>query len=522
MSDSISDVRPAEVVPPAEEAPLAKWPLVVLGGVFVVLQLGSSLNGAYGYFIDELYYLSCAARPALGYVDHPPLAAWVLAVFRPVFGSSIPALRLLPALAGGLTVVLTGLLAQRMGAARKGQVLAALAATVCPGLLAMHGFYSMNGFSPLLWTLAALLLVEITNTGNRKLWLWFGLIAGIGLLNKHTFVTFGFAVLVGLVLSRSRRDLATRWPWLAGILAALIVAPNLVWELQHDWPSLEFYRNAALHKNVATPPLAIIMDQVGSANLGALPLWGAGLLALLLWRRFRPWQCLGWVWLVLLTLMIISQQARSDRMLGIYPMLFAAGAVWWESRRRSWPLYVQGALVTVSGVVYALALLPILPPAQLAGYARALGVTRQVEAGAGKVSPLPQLLADRFAWESYVDQVVAAVSALTPREREHAAVLAPSYGHAGALELLGPADLPPIISGHNTWHLWGLPEQPIEVLVSIGYGPQTLGIMFEQVEQVDETACTYCMAWRNGMPITVSRGVKVPIQERWADLKHFQ
>jgi 4-amino-4-deoxy-L-arabinose transferase-like glycosyltransferase len=503
-------------------APLAVRPLVVLGGVFVLLQLGSSLNSAYGYFIDEFYYLSCAARPALGYVDHPPLAVWLLAGIRPVLGSSIFALRLLPALAGGLTVVLTGLLAQRLGAGSKGQVLAALAAALCPGLLAMHGFYSMNGFSPLIWTAAVLVLVEIAASGNRKLWLWFGLIAGVGLLNKHTFVTFGFAVLVGVVLSRSRRDLATRWPWLAGLLAVLIVMPNLVWELQSGWPSLEFYRNAALQKNVATPAMTILMDQIGSANMGALPLWGMGLFALLLSRRFRPFRSLGWIYLILLALMIVSQQARSDRMLGIYPLMFAAGAAWWEHRARSWPIYALGALVGLFGVISALTILPILPPAQLAGYAQALGATRQKEAGAGKVSPLPQLLADRFAWQSYVDQVVEVVSSLEPEELEHAAILTPSYGHAGALELLGPEHLPPVISGHNNWHLWGLPEQPIEVLVSVGYGASTLGSMFERVEQVDATACTYCMAWRDGLPIMVSRGVKVPIREKWTDLKHYE
>jgi 4-amino-4-deoxy-L-arabinose transferase-like glycosyltransferase len=506
----------------SDRKPLAVKTLVALGGFFVLLQMGANLNSTYGYFIDEFYYLSCAARPAFGYVDHPPLAVWMLALIRPILGSSVFAIRLLPVLAGGLTVVLTGLLAQRLGAGSKGQVLAALAAALCPGLLAMHGFYSMNGFSPLIWTAAVLVLVEIATSGNQKLWLWFGAIAGIGLLNKHTFVTFGLAVLVGLVLTRSRRDLATRWPWLGGLLAALIVMPNVIWQMLNGWPSLEFYHNAALYKNVAKPAFAVIMDQVGSANLGAFPLWSLGLLALLISKQLRRFRHLGWIYVVLLVLMIASQQARSDRMLGIYPLMFAAGAVWWESRRKSWMIYLLGAMVSISGVIYALAIMPILPPEKLAAYAQTLGVTRQVEAGPGKVSPLPQLLADRFAWQSYVDQVVGAVSSLTPEEREKAAILTPSYGHAGALELLGPKDLPPIICAHNNWYLWGLPEQPIEVLVSVGYGPTTLGSMFDQVEQVDETRCTYCMAWRNGMEIMVSREVKVPIQDRWSELKHFE
>jgi hypothetical protein len=506
----------------SDRKPLAVKPLVVLGGFFVLLQMAANLNSTYGYFIDEFYYLSCAARPAFGYVDHPPLAVWLLALIRPILGSSVFAIRLLPALAGGLTVVLTGLLAQRLGAGRKGQVLASLASCLCPGLLAMHSFYSMNGFSPLIWTAAVLVLVEIVTSGNQKLWLWFGVIAGIGLLNKHTFVTFGLAVLVGLVLTRSRRELATRWPWLGGLPAALIVMPNIVWQMLNGWPSLEFYRNAALYKNVAQPAIAVIMDQVGSANLGAFPLWCMGLFALLISKQLGRFRHLGWIYVVLLVLMIASQQARSDRMLGIYPLMFAAGAVWWESRRKAWMIYLLGVLVSVSGVIYALAIMPILPPDKLAGHAQTLGVTRQVEAGPGKVSPLPQLLADRFAWQSYVDQVVEAVSTLTPEEQEKAAILTPSYGHAGALVLLGPKDLPPVISGHNTWHLWGLPEKPIEVLVSVGYGPTTLGSMFEQVEQVDETRCNYCMAWRNGMEIMVSRVVRVPIQERWPDLKHFE
>lgn len=159
----------------------AKLVLALAGGLFLLEWL-PSFSDSYGYFIDEFYYLACAARPAWGYVDHPPLSPIVLRLWREVLGASLPAIRLLPALLGSVTVVLTGALARRLGAGPFGQVLASLATMLAPIPLIVFGIYSVNCFEIVLWTAMLYVLVVLLQADEPRWWLLFGLLAGLGLL----------------------------------------------------------------------------------------------------------------------------------------------------------------------------------------------------------------------------------------------------------------------------------------------------------------------------------------------------
>lgn len=199
----------------------------------------------YGYFVDELYYLACSDHLDWGYVDQPPLIALIAKTTRVLFGDSLQAIRFFPALAGAGMVVLTALIARELGGRRFAQGLAALSFLLAPGFLALGGLLSMNVFESLFWTGCAYVLVRIIKTGNQKLWLWFGLLAGIGLENKHSMLIFGFGVLVGLLLTPERRCFRAPWIWIAGLLAFLIFVPNLVWNVQHHFPFLELRPTSA-------------------------------------------------------------------------------------------------------------------------------------------------------------------------------------------------------------------------------------------------------------------------------------
>jgi 4-amino-4-deoxy-L-arabinose transferase-like glycosyltransferase len=137
----------------------------------------------YGYFVDELYYLACARHLAWGYVDQPPLIAAIVKITQAVLGDSIVALRFPAALAGAVTAVITGRIAYKLGGTSFAQCLAALCWVLAPGVLAMDHFLSMNAFEPLFWMGCAYLVIRIIQTGNAKLWLWFGSLAGLGVEN---------------------------------------------------------------------------------------------------------------------------------------------------------------------------------------------------------------------------------------------------------------------------------------------------------------------------------------------------
>jgi hypothetical protein len=499
-----------------------------VAGVALLAQIVPNLLGGYGYFIDELYYLACARRLAWGYVDHPPLSIFLLRGETALLGTSIPAIRVLPALAGAALALLTGHLARRLGGGGFAQGLAALATLAPPVFLVFFGFYSMNAFEPVLWTLAVLGLVGLVDGGDPRRWLWLGLVAGLGLLNKHTMVLLGLSVLAGLLLTPERRLLAGRWLWLAGVLAFAILLPNLVWQAQHGWPSLEFYRNADLVKNIPTPPLTGLLNQVLFMNPALLPLWLAGLVALFVSRGLRRYRFLGWAYLVLLALVLASRVSRADRIAAIYPVLFAAGAVAVErATARSGGRWLRGAglaLVAAGAIAFAPVGLPVLAPDALARYVAVLGVVPRIEKGEAKRADLPQWFADRFGWPELVDQVTRVAESLPAAERARAVVIVPSYGQAGALELLGRG-LPPVLSGHNTYFLWGLEQVPRldpRVAITLGARPATLEAVFAEVQAVAEYRCAYCPRWRDRMAIHVARGARVPLAEAWPRLKRFE
>jgi 4-amino-4-deoxy-L-arabinose transferase-like glycosyltransferase len=250
--------------------------LSALSLLAVLLQLIPNLSGGYGYFIDEWYYMACARRLAFGYVDHPPLAPLLLGGVMWLAGSSISVIRLLPALAGGAIVFVTGMMAKEMGGKTFAQGLAALSAMLSPGVLVACGFFSVNAFEILFWVLCSYLFLKLLKTDDPARWLAIGITFGLGLENKHTMVLLGFAFAGGMLLTPARNHFAYRSFWLGLVLAFLIALPNLIWQIMNGWPSLEFYGNATLYKNLGTPPLRCLLNQALLQNPLAAPVWMSG------------------------------------------------------------------------------------------------------------------------------------------------------------------------------------------------------------------------------------------------------
>jgi 4-amino-4-deoxy-L-arabinose transferase-like glycosyltransferase len=277
----------------------------------------------YGYFRDELYYLDLARHLDWGYVDCAPLIA-VYAKIALLMGGSLAALRVIPALAGTALVALTIFFARELGGGRYAQLLAGLAILLCPAVLATDGLLTMNAVEPLFWTGCLLVIAIILRTGDSRLWIWFGVLAGLGLENKHSTLSFGFAVAVALLLTRQRCELAKPWIWIALTIALAIFLPNIIWEIRHHFPTIEDLANVRREgKNVVLGPLAFIKEQIIDMHPVLLPVWLAGLVWLL---RERQWRLLGVTFVAFFVLMEVAH-AKNYYVFPIYPMLFAAGAV---------------------------------------------------------------------------------------------------------------------------------------------------------------------------------------------------
>ena len=271
--------------------------LVLLCAAKLLLHVFTSVRH-YGYFRDELYYLDMARHLDWGYVDAAPLIA-LYAKVGLLLGGSLAALRMIPALAGTAVVATTMFLARELGANRYGQFLAGLPILLCPSMLIMDSIMTMNAVEPLIWTGALLVVARILRTSDSRLWLWFGVLCGIGLENKHSTLSFGFAVTVALLLTQ-RREFARRWIWIAGAIAIALFLPNLVWQINHHFPTVEDLANVRREgKNVILPPLAFVKEQILDMHPILLPVWLTGVIWLI---RERRWRVLGLTFVVFFVL----------------------------------------------------------------------------------------------------------------------------------------------------------------------------------------------------------------------------
>jgi hypothetical protein len=486
------------------------------------------LIGDYGYFLDEFYFVACSDHPALGYVDHPPLSVFLLSLVRAVAGDSLMVLRFVPALAGGATVWLTGIIARRLGANTYGQAIAAGAMMTGSAYHILFGYYSMNPLSILLWATCFLILVEIERRSDPRLWILFGVVAGLALESKHTFVLLLVGLAVGMVLTRARRHFSNRWLWIGLAIAALLILPNLAWQAAEGWPSLEFYRNADIYKNVLTSPIDVFLQQILAVNPGTLPIWILGLVFFLATPRGRPFRHLGWIYPVLLVLMLIGQKSRPDRIVAAYILLFAGGGAFLTDllqrgrlRGLRWALPI---VLVLFGTALAPVGLPLLPPTLMADYTAALGVVPQIEKGEGKHAQLPQWFADRLGWEKLVEDVVAVNAQIDTADGEHVVVVVPSHGQAAALEFLGRGrDLPQVYSPQNSYAHWGPPDDPVDAAIMMGpFSEDTVRWLFEDVRLARVYECDWCTPWRNHTPIWVARKQNVLFADAWPLLKHYE
>ncbi|MGD0831713.1 MAG: glycosyltransferase family 39 protein [Terracidiphilus sp.] len=450
---------------------------LVIAGIFAALtfliHFISSLWGShlgYGFFRDELYFLVCGHHLAWGYVDQPPLVALQARLAETLFGLSPTGIRILSFLAAGVTVGLTGLLAWQLGGRKSAQALAMTAALACPVFLGTSNYLSMNSFEPCFWMGALLMVLRLADgTAGPRAWLIFGLIAGLGIENKHSTVFFLVALTVGLLISARRRILWTKGCAAGVALLLLLALPNLLWQWAHHFPTYELlYGVAQSDKNIQLPPGTFLVQQMNMLLVFSAPLWIGGLGWLSFARKARPWRFVAFTYLAFLALMM-ALHAKDYYVAPIYPVLFAAGsAALGQLTRRSWPAIVYSSVLACFFLlITAPIVLTILPPDKYTSYTARFGANKvQSEKF---TSPLPQYLSDRFGWPEMVEGFAARYNALPPEERAHTAIFCGNYGEASAVNILGPKyGLPTAISGHQNYFYWGWNGYTGESVLTLG------------------------------------------------------
>ena len=494
-----------------------------MAAMAVLLQLLT--NNRYGYFRDELYYLAASDHLAVGYVDFAPLIAWLTHAGRVVFGDSLRAIRLLPALAFGAEVLLTSFITRELGGKRWAVLLGSGSVLLAPVIVGNAGRLSMNPLEPLFWMGCVYVLLLAINRQQRKLLLWCGVLLGFALENKHSTVFFIGALVAGLLASSERRLLASKWFWIAAAIAFVIALPNVVWQYQHHFPTLEDLHNVkAIHKNVELPPLPFLGQQILMLAPVSALVWIAGLGFLLFHPDGKRYRFLGFTYLVFLAVMM-ALHGKDYYLAPIYPMLYAAGGVLWEKLAESrtrlrWLRIAVPALVFALGPLAVPIVLPVLPPEKVVPYMEALGI-KLPKTETHMQSLLPQYFADEFGWPEMVETVAGVYNSLPPEQRAKTAILAGDYGGAGAIDFFGSRyGLPKSISTHQNYYYWGPRQYTGESVILLEWDLEDAKHWCRSVDQGPAIAPYYGMQWEH-YTILICHDFNPPLAEAWPQLKHW-
>jgi len=506
---------------------------ILIIGIVALINLIMHLLAIYGFgwFRDEFYYIACSDHPALGYVDHPPLAMWLLKVIRTLLGSSRIAIRIVPVLAAPVWIFTTGLMARSLGGRRMAMFIASAAAFSTIGNYFLFGYYSMNFWDMLFWQACFFLIIRIVQTGDAKYWLFFGLTAGLGLMNKISVLFLLFGLGVGILMTRERKQLAVPRFWLGMALALLLFSPYVIWNAAHNWAHLEFIEVAKAVKMAKVSPAGFFTGQLLHNNPASLLIWLPGLLFFFFHKKAEKYRLFGWLFLSIYIVMTL-QQAKAYYLAPAYPVLFAGGGILWETWLRSKTAQAAGVLMTilliVQSILFSPLALPVLSAEKTIAHIERLRITPTAgenhETGA-----LPQHFADMHGWDDMVKTFSDVHRSLPPEERKRCILFVTNYGEAGAVDFLGRKyDLPMATCGHNNYWLWGPPE-PSETGPVIVFGWQhdpakmqeTLEEWFEYAEHAATFTCGYCMPYENNRPVFICRHPLEDWHSIWPRLRHY-
>jgi Dolichyl-phosphate-mannose-protein mannosyltransferase len=498
---------------------------VVWGMAIAKLLFHIYFNNRYGYFRDEFDYMSCGDHLAWGYVDQPPLIPFLIHICRAVLGDSLRAVRFIPALATSLLIVQTAILAREMGGKAYALILSAVYVLVAGQYLSNGSVLTTNCLEPNLWMGCAYFAILAIKRDQPRYWLWCGVIAGIGLEEKYSIAFFIAALIGGLLLTRQRRFLMSKYFWLGGLAAFLIFLPNLLWNIRYHWPFLQLMHNIrADGRDVVLPAGQFFIQQV--MDVCPSPSWIFGLFAFFFWPKLQAYRALGWAYLICYAIFFFLH-GKVYYLSPIYPMLFAAGAVLLEYRLDrpsvAWLKPTVIVLLLAAGAYIAPIPVPILSPDHFISYMHKLPFKLPVMEHAHARAVLPQWYADQFGWNEIVAETAVAWDKLTAEQRRDCGIFAQDFGQAGAIDFLGRRyGLPPSLSGHQTWFLWGPRGYSGNCLIVLDDRKERLEQLFNNVEYVG-TSADNPYALEKDIDVFICTGSKFgKLADLWPQLKHWR
>jgi 4-amino-4-deoxy-L-arabinose transferase-like glycosyltransferase len=465
------------------------------------LLLHTLTNGQYGFHRDELATLADARHLDWGFPAYPPLTPFIARVAMELFGESQIAVRFFTALAQTIGMVVVGLMAREFGGNQEAQITASLAAFAAPLSVSAGHLFQYVSFDYLWCVLTVYFVIRLLRTGDPRWWLAVSATIGLGFLTRYTIAWLVAGLLLGFLLTKSRRLLASRWFAAAIGVTILIVLPSLLWQVRHNFLALEFTSTIHARDIRLGRTEGFLWKQLFvPASMLTIPLWVTGLV----WLFRSRWRAIAWAFVIAVALFAVAR-ARDYYSAPLYPMLLAAGAV----VMCRWPRWGRVAQWRAIGVAIVTGIALVLPVAPINSSLFKIST---------KVTGDP---VEEIGWPELTAAVAKVYDAQPEADRIRAGIFAGNYGEAGALTLFGPAHhLPQPISRANSFWMRGYPDPPPETLVVLGVSDGFVAAHFSSCETKTRFRSPFGVEnEENGGPIRVCRGLKEPWPEFWRKVR---
>ena len=428
------------------------------------------------YHRDELLYFSLGHHPAFGYASVPPLIGWISWLMQNVFGNNLFAVRLFPALLGGVMIFLVASMARELGGSRYSSILSAIGLSVSIFFMRSYFLFQPVHIEIFFWTLCIWLIIKFINTGKDRFLLYFGIAAGLALLNKYLSGLLFVGLIIIIPFTKYRSVFTRRAFWAGMIAGALIFLPNLIWQAAKGFPAInhisELYDTQLVHMDVGT----YLTEQLISPFAGSILVIG-GLLFLFFSGKMRNFRFLGFLSIFIVAALLLMK-GKGYYTLGIYPMMIAAGGVafdtWLRSRITRIVLPFFMILITIPNVPFGL---PVWDKEGLKVYFKVLDEKYGIDLGRrfedGTIHSLPQDYADMIGWEELTILADSAYSMIGDKQASF--IYGENYGHAGAITVIGKKyGLPEAVSFHESFSYW-FPRQFNTEITSMVYINDEIG-----------------------------------------------
>ncbi|HEX6342487.1 glycosyltransferase family 39 protein [Umezawaea sp.] len=494
----------ASVEPAADSSvPDVRWaPLLAVSGAFAAVLL--VFAGGYGYYLDELYFRVAGEHLAWGYVDQPPLVAVLAKLQVLLFGDGLTAIRVVPALLAGASVLVAGLIAREFGGGAVAQVLAACASAASLATVAAGHVLHPTAVDHLVWVAVCWLVVRLLRTGDQRLWIAIGAVVGVGMLAKYLVVLLVLGLAAGLLVGGPRKVFASPHLALGAGLALVLNLPGLVWQGLNGWPQLAMAGSLSEQPGVGAA-VNLLVGQVLMVGPLLTPVWVVGLVALVRRPAWRTYRVLAWTHLVVFVVVAaVGGYARYTA--GLLVVLLSAGCVVVTTWASGGVKRTLVALAVVGNAAFAaVVVLPVLPVESYAGD-DVLGAL-----GAGQL--------EQTGWPRVADQVADVHRSLPPADRAAAIVYGHNYSEAGAIDRYGPErGLPRAYSGQNSYADFGTPTDDKTVVIAFGVDRAAFSALFGSCES--RGTFTFDLPQpEQGKEILVCRGLREPWSATWPRLR---